>query len=317
MQRIGKQFFGGAFFYDLPQVHDGNLVGNVFDHRHVVGDEHIGQPHLFLQILQKVQDLRLDGNIQRRDRLITDNELRVHRQGAGNADALAAATVQFVRVTVFQPLRQADQFHQFIYALVDCLLALYDAGDFQRFGNQLGDAHAGIQRGVRILEDHLDLVAVAAELSAGQRHNVGAVKQDLPAGGLLQFHDQLSQRGLATTGLAHDAQGRAFFNLQVDIVHRMQFSVGDIKVFFQVFGFQQCAHRAASFPVQKHLTQCPGSTSTICGSSWEQRGTLRLHRSQKLQCCGRLVGSIIRPGIGFNRLTSLSRLGMDSIRPMV
>ena len=38
--------------------------------------------------LQQVQHLRLHGDIQRRDRLVGDNQARVQRQGAGDADAL-------------------------------------------------------------------------------------------------------------------------------------------------------------------------------------------------------------------------------------
>ena len=53
-----------------------------------VRDEEVGQPELLLQVLEQVDDLRLDRHVQRADRLVANDELRLHRQGAGDADAL-------------------------------------------------------------------------------------------------------------------------------------------------------------------------------------------------------------------------------------
>jgi hypothetical protein len=39
-----------------------------------VADEQIGQPELALQVLHQVDDLRLDRDVQRRDRLVADDE---------------------------------------------------------------------------------------------------------------------------------------------------------------------------------------------------------------------------------------------------
>ena len=80
----------------------------MLDHAQVVGDEQVGQAELALQILQDVQHLRLDGNIQRRDRLVADDELRAQGQGAGNADALALAAGKLVRVAAGVVVFQAD-----------------------------------------------------------------------------------------------------------------------------------------------------------------------------------------------------------------
>jgi hypothetical protein len=42
----------------------------------VVGDEDVGEPELALQVLEEVEDLRLDGDVERGDRLVADDELR-------------------------------------------------------------------------------------------------------------------------------------------------------------------------------------------------------------------------------------------------
>ena len=58
--------------------------------RQVVGDEQVGQAELLLQILEQVDDLRLDRNVERRDRLVADDQLRRHRERASDADAAGA-----------------------------------------------------------------------------------------------------------------------------------------------------------------------------------------------------------------------------------
>ena len=77
MQRLLEQLFSRTGFHQLPQVHHRDIMGNVPHHGHIVGNEHIGQPLLLLQIHQKVQDLGLNGNIQSGYGFIADNELRI------------------------------------------------------------------------------------------------------------------------------------------------------------------------------------------------------------------------------------------------
>ena len=73
-----------------------------------MGDEQIGQTELLLQILEQVDDLRLDRNVERRDRLVAHDELRIDRQRARDADALALSARKFVRVAVGVVGLQAD-----------------------------------------------------------------------------------------------------------------------------------------------------------------------------------------------------------------
>ena len=83
----------------------------MLDHRKIVGDEHVGQPHLVLDIHQKVENLGLNRDIERRNRLVADDKLRIEREGAGDADSLAAAAVQLVRVGVGITPSEADEIH--------------------------------------------------------------------------------------------------------------------------------------------------------------------------------------------------------------
>ena len=76
--------------------------------REVVGDEEVGQAELLLQLLQQVDDLRLDRHVERRHRLVADDEVRLDRERAGDADALALAAGELVRVAVGEVRVQAD-----------------------------------------------------------------------------------------------------------------------------------------------------------------------------------------------------------------
>ncbi len=56
------------------------------------------QAQVALQVLQQVEHLRLHRHVQRRDRLVGHDEVRLHGQRPGDADALALAARELVRV---------------------------------------------------------------------------------------------------------------------------------------------------------------------------------------------------------------------------
>ena len=57
-----------------PRVHHHDPVGNFGDHAHVVRDEDHRHVHLVLQQADQRQDLRLDGHVERRRRLVGDQQ---------------------------------------------------------------------------------------------------------------------------------------------------------------------------------------------------------------------------------------------------
>ena len=72
-------------------MHDRDPVGDVADDADVVGDEDVGEAELVLQVLEQVDDLRLDRDVEGGDRLVGDDQLRLYRQGPRDADPLALA----------------------------------------------------------------------------------------------------------------------------------------------------------------------------------------------------------------------------------
>ena len=65
-------------------------------------------PNCVLQVLQQVEHLRLHRDVERADRLVGDDQLRLRDQRARDRDALALAAGEFVRVLVHVGVAQAD-----------------------------------------------------------------------------------------------------------------------------------------------------------------------------------------------------------------
>ena len=63
----------------------------------VVADEQEGETQLALEIEHQVDHLRLDRDVERRDRLVGHDQPRLERQRAGDAQALALAAGELVR----------------------------------------------------------------------------------------------------------------------------------------------------------------------------------------------------------------------------
>jgi hypothetical protein len=84
----------------LPRYITATAVGDVPDHGQVVGHEDVGELELVLDVLEQVHHLRLDRDVQRRHRLVADDQLRAQGDGRGDPDALALPAGELVRVAV-------------------------------------------------------------------------------------------------------------------------------------------------------------------------------------------------------------------------
>src|SRR5207245_1408655 len=70
VDRLDIQLLPGRYLNQLAEVHDRDAVGYVAHDREVVSDEHVAETEAVLEVVEQVDDLRLDRNIQRRDRLV-------------------------------------------------------------------------------------------------------------------------------------------------------------------------------------------------------------------------------------------------------
>lgn len=83
----------GLALLDNPAaIHPGDAARHIRHHADVMRDEQAGRAQRIAPVRQQVQRTGPDGNIQRGDRLITQQEIRTAGQGARDAEALPPAT---------------------------------------------------------------------------------------------------------------------------------------------------------------------------------------------------------------------------------
>ena len=117
--RPREQLVARSHLDDLAEVHHRDAVAEELHGREVVADEQAREAELALQVAEEVEDGRLHGDVERRDRLVRDQQARRDAERAGQADALALAARELVRVAVAQLGAQADRVEELDDPLVE------------------------------------------------------------------------------------------------------------------------------------------------------------------------------------------------------
>lgn len=215
-------------FVDAAVVHHHHFVGELADQLQVVADEQHRHAVLLLQAGQELQDLLLDGDVQRGGRLVGDQQLRLAGDGHRDHHPLLLAAGQLVRVAAHLALRrrQADFLQQRQRALLR-RLAANPGVQHQRFDDLFADAEHRVERAHRLLEHHGDVAAAqAAQLAAAGGEQVAAAEQDLAVGvdvaAVLRQQPGDRHRGhrLAGAGFADQRHGLAGRDVEADAFHR-------------------------------------------------------------------------------------------------
>ena len=113
MQRVFKDVTPGAQLHDPPKVHDGHPVADAFYDGHIMGNKEEGDAEFFLKGQKEVDDLGAYGHVEGGNGFVGNDDLRVHRQGAGDADALALPAGELMRITDGHCGVQIDALQQF------------------------------------------------------------------------------------------------------------------------------------------------------------------------------------------------------------
>lgn len=93
-----EDFVSFTIFYDFSGIHDGDVVGDVADDGEVVRDEDHSEIELVAEVEEEVEDLGLNGDVERGDRFVCDDELWLRGEGSGDGDALTLSAGEFVWV---------------------------------------------------------------------------------------------------------------------------------------------------------------------------------------------------------------------------
>ncbi len=246
MQRPQKDVIGGAVFDDARRVHHIDAVGVASDHAKIVRDDDQRDVEPPRQFLHQLEDLRLDGNVERGGRLVGDDELGIAGEPDRDHHALAHAAGELMRI-LFQPPRavgDADELQQFErtrLGLCVCHLQV----DEQRLHDLLADREHRVERGHRLLEDHRDVAAAdRAHLVGGQFEQVAAFEQHAPlghaAGGFRQqAHDGERRYRLAAAGFADDGDHFAALDRVGNAVDRVHDAARGVELDVQILHRQQ------------------------------------------------------------------------------
>ena len=196
------------------------MVGDVSYDGEIMRDEDVGKAEPVLQIPQQVQDLRVDRDVERRYRLVADDELRLDRERAGDGDPLALAAGKFVGIATGEARLESDQAQQFVDALT-AACGRPQIVQRQWLGQDLADGHARVERRIGVLEDDLGIAAEGAQLLRIQCAQVAALEAD-PAGIRLdQPQHQPAHRRFAAAGFTDQRQGPAGIDAEADAVDRL------------------------------------------------------------------------------------------------
>src|SRR5215469_1521847 len=246
---------GGSFIHlfhrrglhHVSRVHHVDMLTGSGHYSQVVRNQHHSGVKFFCQALHQFKDLRLDGHIQRRSRLICNQQFRIARQGDGNHDPLAHAAAELVRVVLDAPFRiwnthQVKHFNRAFPGLVftevfavplDCLRNLVTYGEHR------------IERGHRVLENHRDFAtAQIGQLVLVLLQDIFTVEVDLAANDLArwigyQAHHRKRRNAFAAAALTYYPQGLARLDGKGDIIDSLHYPSTCKKVRLEVVYLKQ------------------------------------------------------------------------------
>ena len=131
-----------------------------------------------LQLLEQVHDLRLDRDVERRDGLVADDEVRVERERPREPDALPLAARELVRVARGGVARAGRRRRAARARGSATDLRSPTPCTLHRLADHAPDAVPRVQRRERVLEDHLHAPPQRAQLALAEVRDVPAVEAD-------------------------------------------------------------------------------------------------------------------------------------------
>jgi len=188
----------------------------VGDDREIVRDKEHGEREFVAEIVEQVEDLLLDGDIERGSGLVSDEQVRAIDDGHGDHDPLAHTSGKLVRVAAGTLLRVGDgnvaqAFDGTAPGFGFRNLVVRQHG----FGNLVPNAHNRVEGGHRFLKDHGDAgAAETTELFRAESREIrgmgfavlkGHISGDVGGGGK-QTHDGERGDGLSGAGFADQAK---------------------------------------------------------------------------------------------------------------
>jgi len=180
----GEQGVARRRLDDASAVHHGHPVGDRRGDAEVVGDQEHGHAELPPQRVEQLQDFRLRGDVERRGRLVRDQQPRLGGERHREERALLHAAAQLVGVLAQQPIGVGQAHHDEQVARARPRGRAARRGvRLDGLGEMRADGQHRIQVGGGLLEHHADSApAQRAQALRRKRPDIVAREQDAARG---------------------------------------------------------------------------------------------------------------------------------------
>ncbi|AMY70978.1 hypothetical protein AKL17_3755 [Frigidibacter mobilis] len=233
MPRIGEEPAHRGPLDHAAGIHHGNMAGGAGHHAQIMRHQQHGHAHLGLKIGDQVEDLRLDGHVERGGRLVRDQQPRPPRNGQRDHRPLVHAARKAVRVIAGAVLGPGDaDAAQQAHRLGPGFGLRGAPAQAHRLGNLPADAANGVEAAGRVLEHAGHGAAAQLERRGGrQAGHVGSVQLQGSGGyaGAARQEARHRKAGhrLAAAGFAYKCKRLARIQAQRDLAHRQ--NLGSIR----------------------------------------------------------------------------------------
>src|SRR6266536_469571 len=204
------QVLRSADLLDASVVHEHDVVGDLHRLLLVVRDEHRCHVHLVVQPAQPVAQLLPHARVERAERLVEQQHLRLDGEGARERHPLPLPSGELRGIALAEPL-ELHELEQLVHAVADLLLRPAPHGQPER--DVVGNRHV-LERCV-VLEDEPDAALLRAQLrrlATGDEHLAGVR--------LLEPGDHAQERRLARSARPEQRHERAARHVHRDVVER-------------------------------------------------------------------------------------------------
>ncbi|KAH0444816.1 hypothetical protein KCU90_g743, partial [Aureobasidium melanogenum] len=225
MLRLRKEPSDRRFLHLLAREHHGDTIRVARDNAKVVRNQQQGHRQLATQTVEQVENARLNRDVERRGRLVGNQQTRPAGNRHRDHHALPLAAGQLVRKVEHPPLRLRNP-HQFeqLHGTLPCrgfgqALMLAQGLDDLR-----ADRQHGIERRHRLLEDHRNLLpANLPNLARRQIEQLTTVEAQAPRHTPRRrhkTHQRKRRRRFAATRFADQCQRLAVRDVETQAAHR-------------------------------------------------------------------------------------------------
>ena len=235
----GKHVLGGAYLDDVAGVHDDDSVSEVASRSEVVGDIEDGHTLVFPEPPHHVEDPDPDRDVEHRDRLVGEYQLRPDSQGLGETQPLALSPAQLVRVPGQHHLGRlkADGVHH--AEGLGVTSRSIDVGPVERYRPHDGmrDAVGGVDRAKRVLEHHRHLTPVSELFAlAVQGGQSLTIETHFPFGRFVGHGQHSGDGGFPAPALAHEGHDFLSADRKADVIHGVECLFGPPRAQVEVQG---------------------------------------------------------------------------------